>query len=116
MKCMLCRLRDQEIKNELVYEDEFVYAYKDWAPWASIHVIAFPKEHVGLKDKTESRFQEAVSRLEERLTAIEEAAGMKKVLKIIRLDLEEHIAQNQEHFHYHILGSEDPDAPEVTIR
>ena len=44
----------------------------------------------------------------------EKICGMAKVFQVIRCEREPHITQNLDHFHYHILGSSDPEAQPPT--
>jgi len=43
--CIFCKIVNQELPAEIVYEDDLVMAFKDVAPQAPIHVIIVPKEH-----------------------------------------------------------------------
>lgn len=69
-----------------------------------------PKAHVGLKDKGTAAYQQAVAAVEAAVPEIEKICGMAKVFQVIRCEREPHITQNLDHFHYHILGSSDPEA------
>ena len=39
MDCLFCKIIDGEIPSTKVYEDEFVYAFKDIAPIAPVHYL-----------------------------------------------------------------------------
>ena len=43
--CIFCKLANGDIPTELVYEDEFVAAFKDLNPQAPIHILVVPKKH-----------------------------------------------------------------------
>ena len=43
--CIFCKLANGDIATELVYEDEFVAAFKDLNPQAPIHILVVPKKH-----------------------------------------------------------------------
>ena len=43
MDCLFCKIIDGEIPSTKVYEDEYVYAFKDIAPIAPIHYLIIPK-------------------------------------------------------------------------
>ena len=109
MSCIMCKFAEKSLKCKVVYENDKVLAYEDWNPWAPIHITVFPKSHVGLKDKDTEAFKAAITAVETELPTIIQAAGIAKVLRIVRFETEEHITQNMEHFHYHILGSQDMD-------
>lgn len=42
-KCLFCRIINNEIPSNKVYEDDFVVAFRDINPLAPIHIIVVPK-------------------------------------------------------------------------
>lgn len=110
MSCIFCKFIDGSIKCSKVFENEAVLAFQDWNPWAPIHITVFPKAHVGLNKKGEAEFTAAIAAVEAAIPEIIAKAGIKTLLRIVRFDTEEHVTQNLEHFHYHILGSTETDA------
>lgn len=44
--CLFCKIIDQEISSEKVYEDDKVYAFKDLHPKAPVHVLICPRVHI----------------------------------------------------------------------
>ena len=48
--CLFCKIVKGEIPSSKVYEDEFVYAFKDIDPQAPFHVIVIPKTHIKSAD------------------------------------------------------------------
>jgi len=44
--CIFCKIANKEIPTEMVYEDEYVAAFKDLNPQTPIHVLIIPKKHV----------------------------------------------------------------------
>jgi histidine triad (HIT) family protein len=52
--CIFCKIINQEIPSEKVYEDDFVYAFKDINPVAPVHILFVPKKHFSsLNDMSE---------------------------------------------------------------
>ena len=53
--CLFCRIIKGEIPSAKVYEDEYVYAFKDINPVTPVHVLVVPKVHIdsleGLNDE-----------------------------------------------------------------
>ena len=53
--CIFCRIIKGEIPSAKVYEDEYVYAFKDINPATPVHVLVVPKMHIssleGLNDE-----------------------------------------------------------------
>ena len=44
--CLFCKIIAGEIPSTKVYEDEFVYAFKDINPLAPVHILVVPKTHI----------------------------------------------------------------------
>ncbi len=44
--CIFCRIVAGEIPAKKAYEDDEILAFHDIAPWAPVHVLAIPKEHI----------------------------------------------------------------------
>ena len=44
--CIFCRIVAGEIASRLAYEDEEMLVFHDIAPWAPVHVLMIPKEHI----------------------------------------------------------------------
>jgi len=44
--CLFCKIIDGQIPSEKVYEDAYVYAFKDISPQAPFHALVIPKTHI----------------------------------------------------------------------
>ena len=44
--CIFCKIVNKEIPSTMVYEDEYVCAFKDLHPVAPVHVLVIPKVHI----------------------------------------------------------------------
>jgi len=44
--CLFCKIAAKKIPSKTVYEDEEFYAFHDIAPWAPVHFLLVPKEHI----------------------------------------------------------------------
>jgi histidine triad (HIT) family protein len=45
--CIFCRIVAGEIPSRKAYEDDDILVFHDIAPWAPVHVLLIPKEHIG---------------------------------------------------------------------
>ena len=101
--CLFCKIMKGEIPSNRVYEDEFVFAFRDIAPQAPTHILVIPRKHVSSLDEAD------------RLTDAE-LAGCLRAMKIIAAqeNLNEgyrvvsncgkHGCQSVPHLHFHLLG------------
>ena len=44
--CIFCRIVAGEIPSRKAYEDDEILVFHDIAPWAPVHVLMIPKEHL----------------------------------------------------------------------
>lgn len=43
--CIFCKIANGEIPTNMVYEDDYVAAFKDLNPQAPVHILVVPKKH-----------------------------------------------------------------------
>lgn len=46
MDCIFCKLVNREIPTEIIYEDDYVFAFNDLEPQAPVHILFVPKNHI----------------------------------------------------------------------
>lgn len=46
MDCIFCKLVNKEIPTEIIYEDDYVFAFNDLEPQAPVHILFVPKNHI----------------------------------------------------------------------
>ena len=44
--CLFCKIVAKQIPSRAVYEDQEFYAFHDIAPWAPVHFLLIPKQHI----------------------------------------------------------------------
>lgn len=44
--CIFCKLVAGKIPSKKVYEDEEIYVFHDIQPWAPVHFLMIPKNHI----------------------------------------------------------------------
>jgi histidine triad (HIT) family protein len=45
MECVFCKIINNEIKSEKVYEDEDLIGIRDINPQAPVHILIIPRKH-----------------------------------------------------------------------
>ena len=104
MDCLFCKIAAGEIPSTKVYEDETVFAFRDIAPQAPVHVLIIPKEHiVSLQEVTEA--QEAVlSHMFAVARRIAVSEGVDKTGYRIISNVGDDAGQSVKHLHLHLIG------------
>ena len=101
--CIFCKIMNGEIPSDRVYEDEYVYAFRDIAPQAPIHIVVIPKEHIAsIADlTTENSFLAA--KCLEAVPKIAANEGLKGGFRVISNSGSD-AGQTVFHLHFHLLG------------
>ena len=104
MDCLFCKIIAGEIPSSKVYEDEYVFAFRDIEPQAPVHILIVPKEHIASANELNEENAAIVSRI---------------FLAAAKIAKEENIAadgyrivnncgkdggQTVGHLHFHMLG------------
>ncbi len=103
MDCLFCKIIAGEIPSAKVYEDELVYAFRDIAPQAPVHVLIVPKEHIASAADISGENSAVAAHI------FEVAAKLSKELKLtdgfrIVTNSGRDGCQSVRHLHFHLLG------------
>ena len=101
--CLFCKIIAGEIPSSKVWEDEAVYAFRDIAPMAPVHVLVVPKLHIASADEVSTENSAYVARIFEAIPKIAAAEGLTNGYRVIT-NCGEDACQTVKHLHFHILG------------
>lgn len=101
--CLFCKIIAGDIPSSKVYEDEYVYAFRDIAPQAPVHILVVPKEHICCADALNETNSYYVAKCFEAVAKIAKAEGLDKGYRVIN-NCGENGGQTVMHLHFHILG------------
>ena len=103
MDCIFCEIVKGNIPSSKVYENEYVYAFRDINPQAPVHILVVPKEHISSVDEINAENSAIVARIFEAIPEIaksEKLTGGYRVISNCGADA----CQSVKHLHFHILG------------
>lgn len=103
MDCLFCKIIAGEIPSAKVYEDEWVYAFRDINPQAPVHVLVIPKEHLCCANAVNESNSAVVAKIFEAIPKIAEAEGLANGYRVIT-NCGEDGCQSVKHLHFHVLG------------
>ena len=101
--CLFCKIIAGEIPSTKVYEDEYVYAFRDINPQAPVHVLVVPKKHICCADAVDEGNSASVARCFEAIAKIAKAEGLENGYRVIN-NCGADGGQTVMHLHFHILG------------
>ena len=101
--CLFCKIMKGEIPSAKVYENEYVYAFRDINPQAPVHVLVIPKKHLSSLNDTDNADDRELA---ECLRAIPVIAAQEKLENGYRVvsNCGPDACQSVPHLHFHILG------------
>ena len=103
MDCLFCKILKGEIPSAKVYENDWVYAFRDIQPQAPVHVLVIPKKHLASTDEVDAESSAYVARICEAIPEIAKAEGLGGGYRVIT-NCGEDGCQSVKHLHFHLLG------------
>ena len=101
--CIFCKIVTGAIPSQRVYEDEHVYAFRDVAPQAPVHVLVVPKEHVASVTELTADNSHLVAKCYEAIAKIAVGEGLAGGYRVIT-NCGKDGGQTVFHLHFHLLG------------
>ena len=102
--CLFCKIAAGEIPSNKVYEDEYVYAFRDINPQAPVHILVIPKAHVASVLECAALPEGMCDRLMKVCGDIARAEGLDKTGFRIVSNCGKNGAQSVGHLHIHLMG------------
>ncbi len=103
MDCLFCKIIKGEIPSAKVFENDYVYAFRDINPQMPVHIIVVPKEHMASADEVNEKNSIYVAKIFEAVPQIAEAENLSNGYRVVT-NCGEDGCQSVKHLHFHILG------------
>ena len=103
MDCLFCKIIAGDIPSTKVFENEYVYAFRDINPQMPVHIIVVPKEHMESADDICEKNSACVAKIFEAVPQIAKAEGLTNGYRVIT-NCGDDACQSVNHLHFHILG------------
>ncbi len=103
MDCLFCKIISGDIPSAKVYENEYVYAFKDINPNAPVHVLVVPKTHVASVDEITEDNISLAAEVIKAIPVIAKICGLANGYRVVT-NVGEDGCQSVKHMHFHILG------------
>lgn len=102
MNCIFCKIVNNEIKTNKIYEDEDLICIRDINPQAPVHILIIPKKHIAKLYETEDIT--LLGKMLKICSFIAEKEGIKDSGYRIVINTNKNAGQSVEHIHFHLLG------------
>jgi len=104
MDCLFCKIIQGEIPSAKIYEDEFVYAFRDIDPKAPTHVLIVPKKHISSVNELEAEDTALLGNVFKAVQAIVVDEGIDQTGYRVVVNTLSDGGQTVAHLHFHLLG------------
>ena len=101
--CLFCKIIAGDIPSTKVYENEYVYAFRDINPQAPVHILVVPKTHIACADEVNADNSVYVAKCYEAVAKIAKAEGLTNGYRVIN-NCGADGGQTVMHLHFHLLG------------
>ena len=102
--CLFCKIIAGDIPSAKVYEDEKVYAFRDIAPQAPVHVLVIPKKHVSSVAAIDELDDATVAACLRACRKVAELEGLTEGGFRVVSNCGDDACQSVKHLHFHVLG------------
>ena len=101
--CIFCKIINDEIPSQKVFEDEHLVVFKDISPKAPVHLLVVPRKHITSLNEADESDRELMAHTMLTIPKIAEQAGLQAGYRTI-LNTGKGGGQEVFHIHFHILG------------
>jgi histidine triad (HIT) family protein len=104
MDCLFCKIINNEIPAQIIYEDDQVIAFNDISPQAPTHALIIPRKHIATLNDIEAGDEALVGHMIKTAAVIAEDMGFAKDGYRTVFNCNSHGGQTVYHIHLHLLG------------
>jgi histidine triad (HIT) family protein len=102
--CLFCKIVRRELPGTVVFEDDWLLAFRDVSPQAPTHILIVPKRHVATVNDLEEGDAELAGRLILRAQALAREEGIDETGYRLVMNCNAEGGQTVYHLHLHLLG------------
>ena len=109
--CLFCKIITGQIPSKKVYEDEELFAFNDIHPWAPVHFLLVPKQHIPSMAQLAPEHAGLVGRMMVLAPQLAEQQGCRPYpqggFRVVA-NTGDDGGQEVHHLHFHVIGGPRP--------
>lgn len=102
--CIFCKIVAGDIPADIVYEDEYVIAFRDLNPQAPTHILVIPRQHISTLNDLNNDNAALVGQLYLAAKAVAEREGIAEPGYRTLINCNADAGQTVFHIHLHLMG------------
>jgi histidine triad (HIT) family protein len=105
--CLFCRISAGEIPAKKVHEDDEFVAFHDIHPWAPVHILMVPKQHIESMAEVEPEHAALLGRMMAASPRLMKELGVTNGFRHV-INTGRDGSQEVMHLHIHVMGGPRP--------
>jgi len=105
--CIFCKIIAGQIPSKKVFENEELLAFHDIAPWAPVHVLIIPKQHIAKLSDVTPEHTALLGRMLALAPVLMKELGVTNGFRTL-INTGEDGRQEVPHLHMHVMGGPRP--------
>ncbi|MEO8125080.1 MAG: histidine triad nucleotide-binding protein [Burkholderiales bacterium] len=105
--CLFCKIAAGKIPSSKVYEDDELFVFHDIAPWARVHFLIIPKQHIATLYDTSDEHAAMLGRMMALAPKLARELGVENGFRIV-VNTGRDGGQEVQHVHMHVMGGPRP--------
>ncbi len=105
--CIFCKIIAGQIASKKAYEDEELLAFHDIHPWAPVHVLVIPKDHIATLSDTGPEHTALLGRMLGLAPRLMNELGVSNGFRTL-INTGRDGGQEVQHLHMHVMGGPRP--------
>ena len=101
--CLFCKIIKGDIPSTKIYENDYVYAFKDIEPQAPFHAVIVPKIHITCADEINSENSIYIAKIFEAIAQISSQENLENGYRVVN-NCGSDGGQTVGHLHFHLLA------------
>lgn len=109
--CIFCKIVNNEIPSEKVFEDDKIIAFKDITPCAPVHILIIPRKHISSVNELDDDNQNVIGHIFLAAKNIAKNLGISENGYRIVTNCGKDGGQTVGHLHFHLIGGRNLNWP-----
>ena len=105
--CIFCKIVAGQIPSKKVYEDDDILAFHDIQPWAPVHVLIVPREHIATLSDAGPQHEALLGRMLALAPRLMRELGVVNGFRTV-INTGPDGGQEVYHLHMHVMGGPRP--------
>jgi len=105
--CIFCKIAEGKVPSKKVYEDPELLVFHDIHPWAPVHVLIIPKQHIATHYEVQTEHQGMLGRMLALAPRLMRELGVVNGFRTL-INTGEDGRQEVPHLHMHVMGGPRP--------